>query len=191
VSGAGCRTPEINAKGETVLCKEIMKQSVQCAMADDTIQAAARKMRDANVGFLPVCDSSFRVLGTLTDRDLALRVLAENRPLTTKTGDVMTREVVACRPDDDVLRAEQLMAQHHKSRVLCTEADGRLVGVISLSDIAQSEEDRNAAYTMRRVTERETTAQQSGTFERDRGRGVQEMGASPTGHDTPVPPRPQ
>ncbi|WP_437680191.1 CBS domain-containing protein [Sorangium sp. So ce131] len=139
-----------------MLCQEIMKREVQCIMAEDTIQAAASKMRDANVGFLPVCDSAWRVLGTLTDRDLALRVLAESRPLSTKAGDVMTREVVACRPEDDVLRAEQLMGQHHKSRVLCTEADGRLVGVISLSDIAQREDDRKAAQTMRRVTERES-----------------------------------
>jgi CBS domain-containing protein len=145
-----------------VLCKEIMKTEVQCIMADDTIQTAARKMRDANVGFLPVCDSSWRVLGTLTDRDLAIRVLAENRPLSTSARDVMTHEVVACRPDDDVMRAEQLMGQHHKSRVLCTEEDGRLVGVISLSDIAQREDDRNTAQTMRRVTERETTAHNAG-----------------------------
>ncbi|KYF72154.1 hypothetical protein BE17_53120 [Sorangium cellulosum] len=137
-----------------MLCREIMKTEVQCIMAEDTIQAAARKMRDANVGFLPVCDEAWRVLGTLTDRDLAIRVLADNRPLSTKAADVMSREVIACRPDDDVLRAEQLMGQHHKSRVLCTEADGRLVGVISLSDIARREDDRNTAQTVRRVTER-------------------------------------
>ncbi|WP_437736370.1 CBS domain-containing protein [Sorangium sp. So ce1335] len=135
-----------------------MTREVQCIMADDTIRTAARKMRDANVGFLPVCDAAYRVLGTLTDRDLAIRVLADNRPLSTRAGDVMTRQVVACRPDDDVLRAEQLMGQHHKSRVLCTEADGRLVGVISLSDIAQREDDRNTAQTVRRVTEQREAA---------------------------------
>ncbi len=141
-----------------MLCREIMKTEVQCIMAEDTIQTAARKMRDANIGLIPVCDSAHRVLGTLTDRDLAIRVLAESRPLSTQAGDVMTREVVACRPDDDVHRAELLMGHHHKSRVLCTEADGRLVGVISLSDIAQREDDGCAAQTMRRVTERETPA---------------------------------
>jgi CBS domain-containing protein len=101
------------------------------------------------------------VLGALTDRDLAIRVLAHSRPLSTKAGDVMTRGVVACRPDDDVQRAEQLMGQHHKSRVLCTEADGRLVGIISLSDIAQSEDDRRTAQTIRRVTEREAVQHES------------------------------
>ncbi|WP_441287647.1 CBS domain-containing protein [Sorangium sp. KYC3313] len=144
-----------------MLCKEIMKQDIQSVLADDTIQTAARKMRDANIGFLPVCDSAGRVLGALTDRDLAIRVLAHSRPLSTKAGDVMTRGVVACRPDDDVQRAEQLMGQHHKSRVLCTEADGRLVGIISLSDIAQSEDDRHTAQTVRRVTEREAVQHES------------------------------
>ncbi|AGP35476.1 hypothetical protein BE04_10925 [Sorangium cellulosum] len=138
-----------------MLCKEIMKREIQCVITSDTIQTAARKMRDANVGFLPVCDDEGKVLGTLTDRDLAIRVLADSRPLSTKAGDVMTRAVVACRPDDEVLRAEQLMGQHHKSRVLCTDADGRLVGIISLSDIAQREDDKNTAQTVRRVTERE------------------------------------
>ncbi|KYF92956.1 hypothetical protein BE20_10580 [Sorangium cellulosum] len=138
-----------------MLCKEIMKREIQCVMTSDTIQTAARKMRDANVGFLPVCDDEGKVLGTLTDRDLAIRVLADSRPLSTKAGDVMTRAVVACRPDDEVHRAEQLMGQHHKSRVLCTDADGRLVGIISLSDIAQREDDKNTAQTVRRVTERE------------------------------------
>ncbi|WP_437489751.1 CBS domain-containing protein [Sorangium sp. So ce1014] len=138
-----------------MLCKEIMKREIQSVMTEDTIQTAACKMRDANVGFLPVCDDQGKVLGTLTDRDLAIRVLADNRPLSTKAGDVMTRAVVACRPDDEVQRAEQLMGQHHKSRVLCTEADGRLVGIISLSDIAQREDDKNTAQTIRRVTERE------------------------------------
>ncbi|WP_438019393.1 CBS domain-containing protein [Sorangium sp. So ce315] len=141
-----------------MLCREIMTREVQCIMADDTIRTAARKMRDANVGFLPVCDEAYRVLGTLTDRDLAIRVLADNRPLSTRAGDVMTRQVIACRPDDDVQRAEQLMGYHHKSRVLCTEADGRLVGVISLSDIAQREDDRNTAQTVRRVTEQREAA---------------------------------
>ncbi|MGK4006219.1 CBS domain-containing protein [Sorangium sp. So ce1036] len=140
-----------------MLCRDIMKNEVQCIMAEDTIQTAARKMRDANVGFLPVCDSSFRVLGALTDRDLAIRVLADNRPLSTRAGDIMTRGAVACRPDDDVSRAEQLMGRYHKSRILCTEADGRLVGVISLTDIAQREDDRNTAQIVRRVTERKAS----------------------------------
>lgn len=141
-----------------VLCKEIMKQEVECLSQEDAVEVAARKMRDKNVGFLPVCDGAKKVIGTLTDRDIVLRVVADGEPATTGVGDVMTREIVACRPEDDIRRAEQLMGQHRKSRILCTHEDGRLAGVISLSDIAQREDDRNTARTVRRVTEREAPA---------------------------------
>jgi len=67
----------------------------------------------------------------------------------------MTPEVVACRPDDDVTDAEQLTGKRQKSRMLVTDENGRLVGVISLSDIAQVEEASRASETMRQVTHRE------------------------------------
>src|SRR5881296_2422204 len=102
-------------------CEEIMKRDVECIAPMQPVQEAARRMRDANVGFLPVCDSTRKVLGAITDRDIALRIVAENRPPTTVVGDVMTREVIACRPDDEVTRAEQLMGKHHKSRMICTD----------------------------------------------------------------------
>jgi len=68
----------------------------------------------------------------------------------------MTREVVACRPTDDLAEAEQLMARYRKSRILVTDDEGRLVGVISLSDIAEREDGARAAQTMRAITSRET-----------------------------------
>ena len=136
-------------------CEEIMKRDVECVGPQDTARDAALKMRDSNVGFLPVCDESRRVLGTLTDRDLAIRLIASNRSPSTAISDLMTREVVFCRPIDDLHRAEQLMAQNHKSRILCCDDGGRLVGIISLSDVAQHEEDRELADTVRHVTERE------------------------------------
>ena len=136
-------------------CEEIMKRDVESVDSAEPIQTAARRMRDANVGFLPVCDSTRKVLGTITDRDIALRIVAESRPPTTSVGDVMTREVISCRPDDEVTRAEQLMGKHQKSRMICTDQEGRLLGVISLSDIAQVEEPSRASQTMKQVTERE------------------------------------
>ena len=112
-------------------------------------------MRDANIGFLPVCDPSRKVLGAITDRDIAVRVVADGRPPTTAVGDVMTREVVACRPEDDVRRAEELMGKQHKSRMIVADEQWRLLGVISLSDIAQVEDASRASQTMKQVTERE------------------------------------
>lgn len=139
-------------------CEEIMKQHVKCVSPEDTVQAAARRMREENVGFLPVCDSSNKVLGAVTDRDLAIRILADARPASTTIHDVMTREVISCRPEDDLREAEELMATHHKSRIMCVDQSGMLVGIISLSDIAQREDEGHAAQTMRRVSEREARA---------------------------------
>jgi CBS domain-containing protein len=136
-------------------CEEIMKRDVECIDPTQPVQEAARRMRDANVGFLPVCDSSRKVLGAITDRDIAIRIVAEGLPLTTAAADAMTREVVACRPGDDVTRAEQLMGSRQKSRMIVTDENGQLVGVISLSDIAQIEEASRASETMKQVTGRE------------------------------------
>jgi CBS domain-containing protein len=138
-------------------CQDIMKKDVECVSPQDTVQAAAKRMRDQNVGFLPVCDESRKALGTITDRDLAIRVLAEGNQPNTSAQDVMTREVVACRPEDDLRQALELMSKHHKSRILCVDENGRLVGVISLSDIAQSS-GGEAAQTLRQVSQREARA---------------------------------
>jgi CBS domain-containing protein len=139
-------------------CEDLMKHDVECTSPQDTVQSAARKMRDENVGFLPVCDASGKVLGTVTDRDLAIRVLPEALGANTKIGDVMTHQVVACRPEDDLRNAEDLMIRNQKSRIMCIDAGGKLVGVISLSDIFQREDANRAAQTMRAVTEREVRA---------------------------------
>ncbi|MBI3181564.1 MAG: CBS domain-containing protein [Myxococcales bacterium] len=139
-------------------CQELMKTEVESVAGDDTVGKAARLMRDANVGFLPVCDENNRVLGTVTDRDIAIRLVAEDLPASTSVSDVMTGEVISCRPDDDIRRAEELMGRYHKSRIVCLDAQGRLAGVISLSDIVQAEEDQRAARTMREIAEREAPA---------------------------------
>jgi CBS domain-containing protein len=139
-------------------CQEIMKKNVECMSPQETVQAAARRMRDENVGFLPVCDSSKKALGAVTDRDLAIRVLADGKAASTRVEEVMTREVIACRPEDDLRKAEGLMTRNHKSRVMCVDREGFLVGVISLSDIAEREEASRAAKTMRGVSKRETRA---------------------------------
>jgi CBS domain-containing protein len=136
-------------------CEEIMKRHIECVSPQDTVQTAAKRMRAENVGFLPVCDQSKKVLGAITDRDLTIRILADARAATTAINDVLTREVIACRPEDDLRKAEELMAKHHKSRIMCVDNNNRLVGVISLSDIAQLEDGAKASQTLKQVSERE------------------------------------
>src|SRR5262245_24221872 len=92
-------------RGGLMRCEQIMKRNIECVTSQDNVQAAARKMRDQNIGFLPVCENGQKVVGTVTDRDVVLRACAEDRlPSSTRIADVMTREVIACRPTDDLKR---------------------------------------------------------------------------------------
>lgn len=137
-------------------CAEVMRTDVIIVDPDDMVKVAAIRMRDANIGFLPVCDGEGKVVGTLTDRDIAIRVDAEGRSASScRIGDVMTRETICCRAIDDLARVEDLMAEHKKSRILVTDEAGVLEGVVSLSDVAQFEGRRRAAETIREVTSRE------------------------------------
>jgi len=135
-------------------CVDLMRRPVEFMLPGQTVTAAARKMRDANIGFLAVCDSDGKVIGALTDRDIAIRACAIDRAGTATVSEVMTPEVIACHPSDEVTRAEELMSKHHKSRILVTDGDGKLAGVISLADVARADES-GAAETLRAVAERE------------------------------------
>jgi CBS domain-containing protein len=139
-----------------MLCREIMQHPVRWISEDDTARTAARVMRDENIGFLPVCDASGRVVGTLTDRDIAVRMVAEDLPPGTKVAEVMSRELVACGADDEVTDAERTMSRRHKSRIVCTDPGGHLVGVISIGDIAKHDDGWRVARTVRGILERET-----------------------------------
>lgn len=133
-------------------CEELMKRDVECVSPNDTVEAAARRMRDRNVGFLPICDASMKIVGAVTDRDLTVRVLADGRPGSTPLSDVLTRQIIVVKADDDLEVAKEQMAKHHKSRIMCVDGNGRLAGVISLSDIAQR---GDGSQTLREVARRE------------------------------------
>ena len=137
-------------------CAEVMKRTVECLLEDDTVEEAARRMRDANIGFLPVCDRNRKVVGTLTDRDIAIRVAAENLVAgDCVVGRVMSTEIVSCGPEDELAEAEGLMGQHRKSRIVIVDGAGVIQGVISLSDVVDRESPRRASVTMREVISRE------------------------------------
>jgi CBS domain-containing protein len=135
---------------------DVMKKDLFVVSPDDTALVAAQRMRNTNIGFLPVTDTDGRVVGTLTDRDIAIRVAAADWLASScLVGEVMTPEVVACRATDELTKAEKLMAEHLKSRILVTSDDGHLQGVLSLSDIAQFEGARRTGATIRDITARE------------------------------------
>jgi CBS domain-containing protein len=136
-------------------CSDIMKAEPECLDSKETVRDAAARMRDANIGFLPVCDADQKVLGTITDRDIAVRVVADGLPLDTAVAQVMTREAITCPASEDVERVKMLMQQHRKSRIMLIDDYGRLAGIISLSDIART---GDASGTLRAVAEREARA---------------------------------
>ena len=137
-------------------CSDVMKTNLQIVREDDSLRVAAETMAAANVGFLPVCDDWGKAIGTITDRDIVVRAVAQTfDPDLRRVSEIMSRNVVTCRPDDDLMMAEQFMSQYQVSRLAVTDDDDILVGVISLSDIAEHEPARRAARTLRAVAARE------------------------------------
>ncbi|HXJ20569.1 MAG TPA: CBS domain-containing protein [Polyangia bacterium] len=152
----GDRSPSLPWTLGPACCADLMKTEVQIIGENDSIHRAAEVMALANVGCLPVCNLQRKVIGTITDRDIVVRVVADNLPTTAfRVSDAMTGDVITCRPEDEITLAEQLMAQHQVSRIPITDDDGTLLGIISLSDVAEHESIRRAGRTLRAISARE------------------------------------
>ena len=137
-------------------CEEIMRPPVARLGADTSVASIALMMRDERVGLLPICDDAGVVVGVVSDRDVAVRLCARCRsPMETRVGEIMSSPAITCRPEDDIQVAEDLMLQHQKSRVVLTDADGRLRGIISLTDLAQHEQPIRMAQLLRQISARE------------------------------------
>jgi CBS domain-containing protein len=116
--------------------KDAMTSNPCSIDAEKSVAYAAKMMRDENVGLAPIVEGQ-RLVGTLTDRDIATRVVAEDRdPQSTKAGEVASRDVVTVSPEQGLDEALRLMAEHQVRRLPVVEND-RLVGVVAQADIAQ------------------------------------------------------
>jgi len=117
--------------------KDIMSKDIEVLHQDDTIQTAAQKMRDLNVGFLPVLDNG-KLIGVLTDRDLVVRTMADGvRPNKRIEKDFISNPGIYCFDDQEVDSAVQLMQMHQIRRLVVLDRnDGSVVGVVSLGDLA-------------------------------------------------------
>jgi len=115
---------------------EVMSRDVECVRPDDTLQQAARKMRDLDAGSMPVCDGD-RLSGMVTDRDLAVRAVAEGwDPSQKRVSDVLSEGVVYCFDDQDVEEASRIMRERQIRRLVVLNRDKRMVGIVSLGDLA-------------------------------------------------------
>ena len=120
-------------------CQDVMTDNPVCCLPDDTAGQAARLMRREHVGSIPVIsdDRSRSLIGIISDRDLATKVVAESRdPNHTPIFDVMTRTIVACRGNDDLSSAIKAMREHEIRRVPIVDSEGHIIGVIAQGDVS-------------------------------------------------------
>ena len=119
--------------------RDIMTAPVIGIHPEESVEVAARKLANYNVGVLPVCGDQGRVCGMVTDRDLVTRCLAANKlPRETKVREVMTGQVLTVDPNMDVGMAAHLMGRQQVRRLPVVE-DGKVCGMFSLGDLAQTE----------------------------------------------------
>ncbi len=114
---------------------DVMTAQVVTAKPTDTIQSVAKIMLDVDTGAVPVFDDG-KVVGLVTDRDIVLRVVAQGGDLKAPVSGVMSDHIFSCRPDDSVADAAGIMASHQLRRLPVTEENGKLVGILTLGDIA-------------------------------------------------------
>lgn len=132
-------------------------QAHTCHELDPAIDCA-RLMRRENIGFVPVLDDDDEITGVVTDRDLALRLVAADLPWSTPVREVMSAGPLLCvYPEDELRTLEEKMAWERKSRAIVVDHSGNLLGVVSLSDVAKAEpSEKVAAQLFKEVTSRET-----------------------------------
>ena len=120
-------------------CSELMTKDPVCCLPESTAADAASLMKRENIGPIPVIENerTRKLVGIVTDRDLALKIVAEGRdPVSTKVEAVMTRKVVTCRAEDDLQKALDAMSEHQLRRIPVVDNDNRILGIISQADVA-------------------------------------------------------
>jgi CBS-domain-containing membrane protein len=139
-------------------CSDLMNMNVQWVHAEVSVAEAARIMRDRSMGFLLVWDAEFRrLVGVVTDRDIAVRCCAENkRPDEVTVADIASTDVVTCGHEESLKVAEQKMIEWQKSRLVIVDEIGQVIGILSLTDILQRDHVWRAVQTARGVLARES-----------------------------------
>jgi CBS domain-containing protein len=133
--------------------KDTMTSNPCSIDADKPVSYAAKMMRDEDVGLAPVVEGD-RLVGTLTDRDIAVRVVAEGRdPETTTVREVASKDVVSVAPEQGLGDALQLMAQHQVRRLPVVEENGRLVGVVAQADVAEHADPSETGRMVEEISE--------------------------------------
>lgn len=149
--------------------REVMTRDPSCCIPSDTVATAAQTMRREDVGPVPVVSdhSEKRLVGILTDRDLAVRVVAEGRdPHNTRVDEVMTTNPVTCREDDDVMNVIRLMADHQIRRIPVVDSSSRLAGIVAQADIARHAEDAPVGEMVEEISQPYGEGHWTGEYDR-------------------------
>ena len=142
-------------------CNEVMTKNLVCCLPSDMVIKAAELMKSENIGPILVIENeqTQKLVGIVTDRDLALKILAEGRDAkSTKVEAVMTRKVVTCLASDDLQKALDAMAEHQLRRIPVVDNDNKILGIIAQADVAT------------RVDQPETTAEMVKEISQAKGR---------------------
>jgi CBS domain-containing protein len=133
--------------------QELMTSNPCSIDTDKSVAYAAKMMRDEDVGLAPIVEGN-RLVGTLTDRDIAIRVVAEGKdPESTKVREIASTDLVTVDPQQGLDEALRLMAQHQVRRLPVVEEDGRLVGVVAQADVAKSARDKQTGQVVGEISQ--------------------------------------
>ena len=131
---------------------EVMTTNVETVSAGQTAREAASFMLRANAGSIPVCEGD-RVIGMITDRDIAIRGIAEGRGPDTPISELMSADIVCAREDDDTTDVAERMSSEQVRRLPVVDENDRLVGIVSLGDLSREGPEQAAAMALEGVTQ--------------------------------------
>jgi CBS domain-containing protein len=133
--------------------KDVMTSNPCSIDAEKSVAYAAKMMRDEDVGLAPIVVGD-KLIGMLTDRDIAIRVVAEGRdPGQVKVREVASKQVVTIDPQQDLDEALRIMAKHQVRRLPVVEEDGKLVGVVAQADVARTGDDKKTGKLVEEISE--------------------------------------
>jgi CBS domain-containing protein len=134
--------------------RELMTDNPRTVTPDASAVEAATVMRDEDAGVVPIVESDGRLAGVVTDRDIALRVVAEGRePGSTTVGEIASQNLATIDPQQDIDEALRLMAKHQVRRLPVVEEDGKLVGILAQADVARHLDAARTGEVVEQISE--------------------------------------
>jgi CBS domain-containing protein len=133
--------------------REVMTSNPSTVSGDQNVSDAAQVMKSEDIGIVPIVEGD-RLVGTITDRDIAIRVVAEGKdPSSVQVREVASTELVTIDPQQDLDEGLRLMARHQVRRLPVVEEDGRLVGIVAQADVAREGEDTRTGQVVEEISQ--------------------------------------